>query len=290
MELYERGIITAADTDGVPMKWGNPQAIISIAQKISYREGIGDLLADGLPAAAAKIGKGAEDYLLMAKDSPSDVHMLPIKTRVLAAAVSSIGEDAQLQPPLDFAATRKYIRAQDEVSFQEAIERYKDRALREVGVREAPDPRVTDGKAAMVRYDEERTAICDMSGVCTWMTPFLGLPVDAKTIANLMSLGLGTMVTVDHLTQAALRMQHVERSFGARLGLARHHDRVSKAYYGRLRPGGIDRPEIGLTETELERMKDDYYQLLGWDVPTGLPTRSTLEKLGLSDVADRLDV
>lgn len=290
MELYERGIITAADTDGIPMKWGSPQAIISIARKISCREGIGDLLADGLPAAAEKIGKGAGDHLFMAKGSPSDVHMLPIKTRALAAAVSSIGEDAQVQPPLDFAATRKYIRAQDEASFQEAILRYKDRAEREVGIRQAPDPRVTDGKAAMVRHDEERTAICDMSGVCTWMTPFLGLPVDTEAMANLMSLGLGTTVTVDHLTQAALRMQHVERAFGARLGLTRHHDRVSKAYYRRLRPGDRDRPEIGLTETELERMKDDYYQLLGWDVPTGLPTRSTLEKFGLSDVADRLDV
>jgi len=290
MELHEREIITDADTDGIPMKWGSPQAIISMARKISYREGIGDVLADGLPAAARKIGKGAEDYLLVAKGSPSDLHVIPLKTRALASAVSPIGEDAQVQPPLEFAATRRYIQAQDEASFQEAIEKYKDRAEKEVGIRQAPDPRATEGKAAMVHRDEQRTAISDMAGVCSWMTSFIGLPVDAEAMANLMTLGLGTTVTVDSLAEAALRMQHVERAFGARLGLTRDDDRVSKAYYGRLRPGGRERPEISFTEAELERMKDDYYQLLGWDVRTGVPPRSTLEKFGLSDVADVLGV
>jgi len=61
------------------MTWGSPEAILSLAKKISYREGIGDLLADGLPAAAKIIGKGAEDYLLIAKGSPSDMHIIPLK-------------------------------------------------------------------------------------------------------------------------------------------------------------------------------------------------------------------
>lgn len=288
MELHEREIITAADTDGVAMKWGSPEAIISMARKVSYREGIGDLLAEGLPSAARKIGKHAEDYLLMAKGSPSDMHLAPIKTRLLGTAVSPIGEDAQVQPALDFAATRNYLRAQDEASFQEAIKKYKDMAEREVGIREAPDPRTTVGKAALVRHDEERTAICDLSGICTWMTSFIGLPVDAEAIAKLMGLGLGTAVPVGNLSQAALRMQYVERAFGARLGLTRNDDRASKAYYDRPRPNVKNNKGIGSSEAELEKMKDDYYQLMGLDVRTGLPTRSMLNKLGLSDVADRL--
>ncbi|MFC1916832.1 aldehyde ferredoxin oxidoreductase family protein [Chloroflexota bacterium] len=288
MELHERGIITAADTDGIAMKWGSPEAIISMVEKVSYREGIGDLLADGLPAAAKKIGKRAEEYLFMAKSSPSDIHLSPIKTRVLAAAVSAIGEDAQVQPPLDFAAVRKYIKAPDEASFQEAIKKYKDRAEREVGVRDAPDPRTTVGKAALVHQEELRTAICDITGVCTWMTSFIGLPVDTEAIAKLMTLGLGTTVTVDDLTQAALRMQHAERAFGVRLGLTRDDDRLSKAYYNRLRRDERENRELSFNEAELEKMKDDYYQLMGWEVRTGLPTRSTLDKFGLSDVAERL--
>ena len=45
---------------------------------------------------------------------------------------------------------------------------------------------------------------------------------------------------------------------------------------------------IGFSEADLEKMKDDYYELMGWDVKTGLPTRATLERCGLSDVADLL--
>ena len=35
-------------------------------------------------------------------------------------------------------------------------------------------------------------------------------------------------------------------------------------------------------------MKDDYYQLMGLDVKTGMPSREGLEKLGMPDVADKL--
>ena len=288
MELHERGIVSAADTDGIAMKWGSPEAILSLAKKVSYREGIGELLAGGLPGAARKIGNNSARYLLLAKGSPSDLHIGGIKTRALAAAVSSIGEDAQIQPALDMAAARRYLQTQDEAAFQEAMKRYKDRAEREVGMRDAPDPRITDGKAALVRHDEERTGVCDIAGVCTWMTSFLGLPVDAETIATFMSLGLGAEVSAGDLTRAALRMQHVERAFGAGLGLTRKDDRVSEAYHSLLRPNSHKRLAIGFSEADLEKMKDDYYELMGWDVKTGLPTRATLERCGLSDVADLL--
>ncbi len=289
MELDEKGIITPADTDGIAMNWGSAEAIVSLARKMSYREGIGDLLADGLPSAARRLGRNSEDYLVIAKGSPSDMHVGGIKTRALAAAVSPIGEDAQVQPPLDSAAARRFIQTQDEAAFQEAIKRYKDRAEREVGVRDAPDPRITDGKAALIRSDEKRASLCDITGVCTWMTSFIGLPVDAGAIATAMSLGLGIAVTVDELAQAVLRMQHIERAFNVRCGLTRKDDRVSKGYHNRMHPDA-KRAQIGFTESELEKMKDDYYRLMGWDVRTGTPTRETLERCGLSDVADGLGV
>jgi aldehyde:ferredoxin oxidoreductase len=288
MRLHERGIISDRETDGIAMEWGSPEAILPMARKISYREGIGDLLADGLPVAAKKIGKGAEDYLLISKGSPSDMHIPPIKTMVLACAVSPIGEDIQVQPFLEGVSARRYIQARDPASFEEAIKKYKDRAEKEVGIREAADPRVTEGKAALVRQDEERTDIADLAGVCTWMTSFIGLPLDANAIADFMSLGLGTPIKTETLVEAGLRMHHLERAFNCKCGLTRKDDSVSKGYYDRLRPNGKLMPEISFTETDLEKMKDDYYQIMGWDVETGIPTRRTLEKYGLADVADSL--
>jgi aldehyde:ferredoxin oxidoreductase len=290
MTLHEQGIITAGETDGIPMEWGRPEAILPMARKISLREGVGDLLAEGLPVAAEKIGRHAADFLLMSKGSPSDLHVLPVKTIALASAVSPIGEDAQIQPFIGYASAQKYVGAEDEPSFQAAIRKYKDRTEREVGSREAADPRLTEGKAALVRREEERTHIADMTGVCGWLTSFTGLPVDESVIARFLALGLGKDVSADDLKGAALRVHHLERAFLGKCGLTRRDDRLPKAYFNRLRPKGTPVPELGCSERELERMKDDYYRIMGWSLETGLPTWETLGACGLEDVAEGLGI
>jgi aldehyde:ferredoxin oxidoreductase len=62
MELYEKGIITKKDTVGIDLKWGNHQALVAMIAKLANREGLGDILADGVKRAAEKIGRGAEKY------------------------------------------------------------------------------------------------------------------------------------------------------------------------------------------------------------------------------------
>jgi aldehyde:ferredoxin oxidoreductase len=62
IECYENGIITKKDTDGIDLKWGNHQALVAMTEKMAKREGLGDILADGVKVAAEKIGKGAEKF------------------------------------------------------------------------------------------------------------------------------------------------------------------------------------------------------------------------------------
>jgi aldehyde:ferredoxin oxidoreductase len=62
MELYENGIITKKDTDGIDLTWGNHQALVAMTEKMVKREGLGDILADGVKIAAERIGKGAEEF------------------------------------------------------------------------------------------------------------------------------------------------------------------------------------------------------------------------------------
>ena len=61
-ELYENGILTDKDTSGIDLKWGNHQAMVKMTEKMANREGLGDILADGVKKAAEKIGKGAEKF------------------------------------------------------------------------------------------------------------------------------------------------------------------------------------------------------------------------------------
>jgi aldehyde:ferredoxin oxidoreductase len=62
MELYEHGVITKQDTDGIDLKWGDPDALVAIMEKTVKREGIGEILSEGVKIAAEKIGKGAGEY------------------------------------------------------------------------------------------------------------------------------------------------------------------------------------------------------------------------------------
>jgi aldehyde:ferredoxin oxidoreductase len=62
MECYEHGIITQKDTDGIDLKWGNHHAIVAMTEKLAKREGFGAVLADGVKKAAARIGKGTEEF------------------------------------------------------------------------------------------------------------------------------------------------------------------------------------------------------------------------------------
>jgi aldehyde:ferredoxin oxidoreductase len=61
-ELYENGILTKKDTDGIELKWGNHQAMVAMTTKLAKREGLGETLADGVKMAAGKIGKGSEKF------------------------------------------------------------------------------------------------------------------------------------------------------------------------------------------------------------------------------------
>jgi aldehyde:ferredoxin oxidoreductase len=67
MECYERGLVTKEDLDGIDLTWGNLEAICALLKKIAYREGIGNILADGLKIAPEKIGNGTEKYAMTHK-------------------------------------------------------------------------------------------------------------------------------------------------------------------------------------------------------------------------------
>jgi len=67
MECYEKGILTKNDLDGIELTWGNVPAMFKMVEKIVHRDGIGNLLAEGIRIASAKIGKGSEKFAMHCK-------------------------------------------------------------------------------------------------------------------------------------------------------------------------------------------------------------------------------
>ncbi|MAG34037.1 MAG: hypothetical protein CL908_24420 [Deltaproteobacteria bacterium] len=62
IECFENGILTEEDTGGLQLRWGDAEAATRLIEMMIDREGIGDLLADGVRVAAQKIGKGSEKF------------------------------------------------------------------------------------------------------------------------------------------------------------------------------------------------------------------------------------
>lgn len=74
MECYECGILTKADTDGLELTWGNKEAMIALVDKMIAREGIGDILADGVKKAAERIGRDSDRYAMHAGGQEIPMH------------------------------------------------------------------------------------------------------------------------------------------------------------------------------------------------------------------------
>ena len=85
IDLYENGILTKKNTDGIDLKWGNHQAMVAMTEKMVNREGLGDILADGVKIAADKIGKGAEKFAVHIGGQELGMHDPKIPRGVSAA-------------------------------------------------------------------------------------------------------------------------------------------------------------------------------------------------------------
>ena len=94
MDCFEHGIITTADTEGLDLKFGNARAMLELVQQITYRQGLGAILAEGVEKAAQTFGKGAEKLAVHVKGQPLPFHDGRLKQGTgLGYALSPTGAD-----------------------------------------------------------------------------------------------------------------------------------------------------------------------------------------------------
>ena len=117
----------------------------------------------------------------------------------------------------------------------------------------------------------------------------MGLPITPKHLVDLLHVGGGPKITTEELMEASTRVRHLQRAYEAREGMTREHDRLPKSFYRELKSDQESKGKMALDAAELEQLKDEYYQLRGWNVQTGIPTQETLERYGLKEIADDLE-
>jgi len=262
MEWFERGIIDKEVTDGIELRFGNGDAVVEIVKKIAFRDGFGDLLAEGSYRAALKIGKGAINYVMHVKgmEMPSD-GIRASKGEVLSHAASERGAD-HLRP---------YASAIDAFGYIEP----------ELGITEKKDP-LKDTDKAWVKPFKEYSMLYNMLGLCYFMGILIA--VKPSTLAGLFSAATGIEMDKDKLLKAAERVINLERAFNAREGFTRKDDTIPERFLREPAPDGRGKGQV----VNLKVILDEYYESMGWDKETGLPTVRKLKELGLEDVALQL--
>jgi aldehyde:ferredoxin oxidoreductase len=285
IELYEEGIISKEDTDGLVMRWGDRDSIIKMMEKIINREGIGDILAKGFKEAIKHFGRESEHYAMHVKNSPLYAASPRFPFVGLETALGPRGD--YMRAFLPFAKGIIRVKGDSYMSMEEKeklTKIYGEEAEKITGTRKALDIMGFEGKPKGIIYAETMISIPDMLGVCKHMGLVNFQAFNPDDFSKIYSAGLGKKVSPEDLIIAAIRNRNVERAFEAREGLTRAKDTLPEREFNKEVGGAYG--GVYLDQTEFEKAKDEYYALRGWDIQTGIPTEKTLVDLGLEDIAE----
>lgn len=266
MELFERGILTEEDTDGIRLTWGDAEAMEVMMRRIARREGFGAVLAEGVREAARLIGRGAQAYALHAKGMELTAYdPRGALGSALGYAVSTRGGDW----------TSVY--ALPELRWD------PEEGQKWFGTDKAVDRLSPEGKGPMVKRTMVVSAVLDSVGMCK--VPVLSVVGDfgLQNEADLVAAITGWEIDAQELALVGERILNLERLLALRLGAGPEDDDLPDRFTEeRVTDPG---PTQGMT-VDMRRLVADFYEAMGWDA-TGRPTLEKLRELGLEDFAEQ---
>lgn len=271
MELNEKGILTSQELEGLDLNWGNEHTILELLRRITFREGyLGDLLAEGAARAANWLGRGAERYAMHVKgqDIPAQDGRAQ-QSMGLGHATSSRGADHLKAFPVI-----------DETGYpSEAIRRYGEQFLPDL-----IDPLAKRFKAMLVIDGEDFGAVVDSCGNCKSGGTFVMAEVYWKEQAEVLEAATGMPMDVPRLKRIGERVYNLQRCYNVLHGITRADDVLPWRFTKVPSPSGNAKGHV----CHLDEMLQEYYTLRQWDLHTGIPLDSTLVRLQLQGVADRI--
>ncbi|MGA9350374.1 MAG: aldehyde ferredoxin oxidoreductase family protein [Anaerolineae bacterium] len=254
MEAYEKGLLTAEDTGGLELEWGNAEAILQLVEQIARRQGLGDVLADGVRAAAEKLGPEAEEMAIHVK-----------------------GLEIPMHDPRAFVDMAvNYATANRGGCHLEGLTYWRGYGLEwdEWGQAGEHDRLDSAGKAQVVYDFQNYLSVYNPLGLCKFIIKGL---VGSETTVEWLNLAMGWDWDSDDLIRAGERIFNLKRMINVRLGITGADDTLPRRLLTHARPTGSAAGVL----PDLESMLEEYYQLRGWTVE-GVPTDEKLRELGLA--------
>jgi aldehyde:ferredoxin oxidoreductase len=258
MECYQKGILNDEQTGGIALEFGDADLVVSLVEKIGKRVGIGDLLAEGSRRMAERLGRGSAHFAMHVKGLELPAYdPRAAKITGLGYVTANRGGDHM----------NGYIQAPTFIDMPFLI--VDDSTIK--------DPFVANPKDARVLIDMENAlSVLDALGGCK----FMAVLVSPGEIIDLVQAATGWDFDLAEFRKCGDRLQTMARVYCVREGMRREHDILPERLMADPLPDGPAHGMVLELET-LEKMKDAYYQLRGWDVATGAPTPAKLHELDL---------
>ena len=250
MELYERGLITAADTDGIEAKFGSGEALIEIIRLVGERRGIGDLLAEGMAEVARRKPEWSW-YIMHVKGMPFAAYdPRGFYGNALTKGTSSRG----------------------------ACHNVGGWSIRAELLSGDYDRFAIEGKGSLIMSIQDNRAYVDSLGLCTVVRGSMAFSDSPSGDTMEAVTGYGF---TPKLLEIGERIYSLERMILNREGVRRADDMLPERIFKEAIPSGPCKGRT-LTHEQYDIMLDEYYQARGWD-SDGVVTPETIERLGLSD-------
>lgn len=270
MECFENGILSTKDTGGLDLKFGNAEAMMKLTQMIADREGLGDILAEGVKLAAEKIGKGSAKYAMEIKGQELPMHEPRGKVGLgIGYATSPTGAD--------------HVHNIHDVMFE--VDGTGPMGwVNEMGVLD-PLSRLDFGpaKVRLTRYFINWRHFQNCAVVCIFP------PFSPNQTVELVNACTGWNTSLLELMMVGERSLALARAFNAREGYTAKDDMLPERFYHAFTKDGPLKDKLVITEESLKEALQTYYAMSGWDPELATPTLEKLQDLDIAWVAEELN-
>jgi aldehyde:ferredoxin oxidoreductase len=271
MECYENGLLTEKETGGIDLTWGNHQAMVEMVKKIGEREGLGQLLGEGVRRAAEQIGGLASEYAIHVKGLELPMHdpraAAGFGVQYATGSIGATHSEAQLS---------SYF-IEDYLHVNPADEQRLLGVLKEFGYSARLDRFGTKGKGELVAKMQHFGAMLNSIVVCSFMLEYQR--VRPSEFIELLNAVTGWNMDYAEFMKSGERICNLTRMFNIRRGISRKDDTLPARILTHKRMVGTN-PEY---LPHLGAMLSEYYAYKGW-TEEGIPTEEKLDELDLQGV------
>ena len=252
VECYENGLLTKEDTGGLEVNWGNAEALVGLVEKLALREGVGEILADGVQRAAERIGKGADEYAIHVHGAEIPMH------------------DPKFQPGLATAYQLDATPARHTQGHEDmppVLDDWPEHDKYEYA-----------SKGEVHKKCMEMVHVVNAAGVCL----FAYSAYDWNFVPDFLSAVTGWEIDTDECYTIGERIADIRHGFNLREGLNPLQFEVPARALGNppLTEGNVRDITV-----DLDTQARDYCAAMDWDPETATPSRERLLSHGLEEVA-----